>query len=107
MRTGAVMPKIPTMATLRRVHRKLCSRFSRAEFQSFMNLFLFTSIPPPMTALNLFYLLPCLVNNETLSLSGASQSLQNQTQTQKDVAVLHGNVDGFLSQEEINGFKGV
>jgi len=44
------MPKIPMRAKLRRVQRKLCSRFSLADPQSSMNLFLFVSIPPPIFA---------------------------------------------------------
>ena len=45
---GMAMPNIPTRAKLRRVQRKLCSRFSLALLQSSMNLFLFVSIPPPI-----------------------------------------------------------
>ncbi|KAL0785487.1 hypothetical protein Bca101_001733 [Brassica carinata] len=47
---GRAMPKIPMRAKLRRVHRKLCSRFSLADPQSSMNLFLFVSMPPPISS---------------------------------------------------------
>ena len=39
---------MPTRARLRRLQRKFCSRVSRAEPHSSMNLFLFASIPPPI-----------------------------------------------------------
>jgi hypothetical protein len=46
---------MPTRAKLRRVHRKLSSRFSRAAPHSSMNLFLFVSIPPPIFSLSLLF----------------------------------------------------
>lgn len=52
------MPKIPTRAKLRRVQRKLCSRFSLAAPQSSINLFFCASIPPPIVAV--FQFLPFL-----------------------------------------------
>lgn len=48
MKKGTAIPKRPTRAKLRRVQRKLYSRFSRAELHSSMNRFLLASIPPPI-----------------------------------------------------------
>ncbi len=61
---------MPTRARLRRLQRKFCSRVSRAEPHSSMNLFLFASIPPPISLLLLLLLLSLVcVSFYALSLS--------------------------------------
>jgi len=71
------MPKMPTRARLRRVQRKLNSRFSLAVPQSSMNLFLFASIPPPIFSFQIQ--IPSLLFSSLLRLRLSSHSPQLTT----------------------------